>query len=271
MSSFLKKANHKATAEICGKRINRGYGLGLELPVIYKIYGGRKYSDRLNELIYGSETAKRALREKDEGVLIDGQKKRKSTKKDKVSKSRKNRLDMYANIPRCCPVSAITREKTIKLSSFTSHNPLRLGSNLSDKKAKDEISVYKAVIYHRNLHGKKNHFCCAPSCSNNRKRNPNPKFYRIPKESKQRNAWLNRIRRQDFAPTDNTRLCSAHFVGGEKSDDPAQSAYNPSIFEFKREIESRKTRTSQKTNKDDFVAIETLKSKCKRVSVSSSR
>ena len=63
--------------------------MGLELPVIYKIYSGRKYLDRLNELIHGSETAKRALREKDEGVLIDGQEKRKSTKKDKVSKSRK--------------------------------------------------------------------------------------------------------------------------------------------------------------------------------------
>ena len=85
MSSFLKRANHKATAEICGKRINRGSGLELELSVIYKIYGGRKYLDRLNELIYGSETAKFALREKDEGILIDGKKKWKSTKKDKDS------------------------------------------------------------------------------------------------------------------------------------------------------------------------------------------
>ena len=155
---------------------------------------------RLDELIHGSETAKRTLRAKDEGILIDGQKKRKSTKKKRlkalvnedtllqthccpwcflgcanwetfvadtecfctkaetffvprtqnlcpqqmlrarangetfvsakmcpqefvlvcqglktVSKSRKNRLDMCANIPRCCSASAITREKTIKL------------------------------------------------------------------------------------------------------------------------------------------------------------
>ena len=85
-------ANHKALAEICDKQINRGSGLGLELPVIYKIYGGRKYLHRLDELIHGSETAKRALREKDEGILIDGQlKKRKSTKKDKDSlKKQKN-------------------------------------------------------------------------------------------------------------------------------------------------------------------------------------
>ena len=39
---------------------------------------------RLDELIHGSKTAKRALGEKDEGILIDGQKKRRSTKKDKL-------------------------------------------------------------------------------------------------------------------------------------------------------------------------------------------
>ena len=63
VSSFLRRANHKVTAEICGKRINRGCGkrinrgsgLGLELPVIYEIYGGRKYLNRLDELIHGSE------------------------------------------------------------------------------------------------------------------------------------------------------------------------------------------------------------------------
>ena len=79
VSSFLKIAK----AEICGEWINREAGLGLEIPVIYKIYGGRKYVDRLDEHIHGSETAKRAAREKDEGILIDGRKKRKSTKKDK--------------------------------------------------------------------------------------------------------------------------------------------------------------------------------------------
>ena len=50
-----------------------------------RIYGRRKYLDRLDELIHGSETAIRALREKDEGIFIDGQKERKSTKKDKDS------------------------------------------------------------------------------------------------------------------------------------------------------------------------------------------
>ena len=92
MSSFLTRSNHKASAKICGKGINRGVGLGLEIPVIYIIYGGKKYLDRLDELIYGSETTKRALRENEEGVLVEGQKKkRKSSQKDKgVDKRQKN-------------------------------------------------------------------------------------------------------------------------------------------------------------------------------------
>ena len=45
--------------------------------------------------IGGSETAKRALREKDEGILIDGQKKRKSTKKDKDNLKKQKKLTWY--------------------------------------------------------------------------------------------------------------------------------------------------------------------------------
>ena len=61
----------------CFKHFTRTTGLGPEIPVIYKIYGGGKYLDRLDELIRGRETAKMALREKDGGILMDGQKKRK--------------------------------------------------------------------------------------------------------------------------------------------------------------------------------------------------
>ena len=56
--------------------------MGLEIPDIYKIYGGRKCLTRLGELIHGCETGKRAFREKDERILIHGQTKRISTKKD---------------------------------------------------------------------------------------------------------------------------------------------------------------------------------------------
>ena len=58
-----------------------------------------------------AKTAKGTLGGENEGILIDGQKmKRKSTKKEK-----KKRLDMKANISRCCLVYTVTIEKTVKL------------------------------------------------------------------------------------------------------------------------------------------------------------
>ena len=69
-------------------------------PVIADTLGTARVRNRgVREVIHDSETAKRALREKDKGIFIDGQKKRKSTKKDKDSR-----------IPRNCSVSAKTRE-----------------------------------------------------------------------------------------------------------------------------------------------------------------
>mgnify|MGYP007094271392 CR=1 FL=1 len=41
----------------CFKHFTHTTGLGMEIPVIYKIYGERKYLGRLEELIHGSETA----------------------------------------------------------------------------------------------------------------------------------------------------------------------------------------------------------------------
>ena len=76
----------------------------------------------------------------------------------------------------------------------------------------------------------KNDFCCAPNCSNRRNREENIQFYRIPKEKELRKIWLLRIRRKQFKPTANTRLCSEHFVGGCRSMDPSSASYFPSVF-----------------------------------------
>lgn len=76
----------------------------------------------------------------------------------------------------------------------------------------------------------KHDFCCAPGCSNSRKTRGDLQFYRIPKEINRRRIWLTRIRRKNFSPTENTRLCSAHFLEGQKSDDTDSVSYNPSIF-----------------------------------------
>ena len=87
----------------------------------------------------------------------------------------------------------------------------------------------------------KNDFCCAHDCSNNRKRNPQLKFYRIPKDQARRKAWLLRIRRENFSPTENTRLCSAHFVDGVKSDNPKSTSFLPSIFSYNRSVPTPRT------------------------------
>ena len=64
VSSFLKRVNHKATAEICEKRINRRSGLGLEIPVIYNIYGGRKYLGQTGRTYSWQRDCKEGLKKK---------------------------------------------------------------------------------------------------------------------------------------------------------------------------------------------------------------
>ena len=81
-SSKYVKHNHRMLQQC--PHMHR-FGFLLYWSTVIYIYGERKYLDRLDELIHGSETAKRALSEKDEGILIDGQKKRKLTKRDKDS------------------------------------------------------------------------------------------------------------------------------------------------------------------------------------------
>lgn len=66
---FLKRTTHSGLAIICGKRINRGGGLGLEIPVVLELYGDRKYLERLDKLINSSETAMKSLRKENEGVV----------------------------------------------------------------------------------------------------------------------------------------------------------------------------------------------------------
>ena len=68
VSSFLKRINHRGEVVICGKRVNRGAGMGLKIPVLYKLYGECKYLTRLDQLIMGSDMAKQSLRAKHEGI-----------------------------------------------------------------------------------------------------------------------------------------------------------------------------------------------------------
>ena len=90
----------------------------------------------------------------------------------------------------------------------------------------------------------KHDFCCAPGCSNSRKTRVDLQFYRIPKDINRRKVWLRSIRRKNFSPTDNTRLCSVHFLGGQKSDDIDSASYNPSIFKYSR-VKAKLTRSTK--------------------------
>ena len=49
--------------------INRGGGLGLEIPVSYELRGDPKYLIRLDQLINSSESSKQSLGMKDESLV----------------------------------------------------------------------------------------------------------------------------------------------------------------------------------------------------------
>lgn len=51
VSPFLARDFNKGTAEITGKRVNRGAGYGIEAPCIYRLYGPKKFIQRVEELV----------------------------------------------------------------------------------------------------------------------------------------------------------------------------------------------------------------------------
>ena len=51
VSYFLMREVNKCLIELTGEKINRGAGMGLELPCIYRLYGPRPYLDRLEAVI----------------------------------------------------------------------------------------------------------------------------------------------------------------------------------------------------------------------------
>lgn len=84
--------------------------------------------------------------------------------------------------------------------------------------------------------------CCAVGCSNKRVKGGKLKFYRIPfghnEESKKlRQLWVQAIKREKCTEKqiDNARICSEHFISGEKSKDLHHPDYVPSKFAYKKE------------------------------------
>ena len=77
--------------------------------------------------------------------------------------------------------------------------------------------------------------CSAVGCANRFKSGSGVKFYRFPSEASEkerRQRWICAVSRKNWRPGKHSWICSEHFVGGSKSDDPLSPAYIPSIFSF---------------------------------------
>ncbi|XP_074646237.1 THAP domain-containing protein 1-like [Tubulanus polymorphus] len=76
--------------------------------------------------------------------------------------------------------------------------------------------------------------CVAVGCHNRQDVSPNLHFYRIPAASataNRRSRWIAAIRRDNWTPSPHDRLCSSHFISGQKNDHPFSPDYVPSIFQ----------------------------------------
>ena len=83
------------------------------------------------------------------------------------------------------------------------------------------------------------HYCCAIGCNHNDKTHKDKvNFYRFPTQKShpvQRDLWIRSVRRRNpdgskWEPRPYHRLCSAHFVSGQKSRDPLNPDFRPTIF-----------------------------------------
>ncbi|XP_064485512.1 uncharacterized protein LOC135397970 [Ornithodoros turicata] len=74
--------------------------------------------------------------------------------------------------------------------------------------------------------------CCAFGCTMRSGTNllSEVKFYRFPRNPTRRLAWALAVKRENFTPTDGTRICSKHFVSGAPSKEATHPDWVPSIF-----------------------------------------
>ena len=56
--------------------------------------------------------------------------------------------------------------------------------------------------------------CCAYGCTN-RQGMADIKFFHFPRDEERRSKWIAAIKRQNWTPSEYSRLCSAHFITGE--------------------------------------------------------
>ncbi|XP_056095645.1 golgin subfamily A member 6-like protein 6 [Rhinichthys klamathensis goyatoka] len=78
-------------------------------------------------------------------------------------------------------------------------------ANMSEFKVKKNKLIYQRQERRSSLH------CCVPQCANSSRYNSVISFHAFPIDPEVRAQWLARIRRDNFTPTKNTRVCSVHF------------------------------------------------------------
>jgi hypothetical protein len=92
------------------------------------------------------------------------------------------------------------------------------------------------IIYvPRPLYGKMVISCCCYGCTNRQGKN-NIRFYRFPRSEIHKNQWIAAMRRDKWAPTKFSRVCSAHFITGAPSVDPLHPDFVPSLFVFSEKL-----------------------------------
>ncbi|XP_075526053.1 uncharacterized protein LOC142557807 [Dermacentor variabilis] len=81
-------------------------------------------------------------------------------------------------------------------------------------------------------------YCCVVNCHEREGLNNNVQFYRFPSrsyEGERRERWIRAVQRVGpdggmWQPSENSRICSRHFVGNRKSNIADHPAYVPSVF-----------------------------------------
>ena len=72
--------------------------------------------------------------------------------------------------------------------------------------------------------------CCAVGCTNHYSKGTQIHFYRFPADTQKRALWVAAVRRKNWTPTENSWLCSTHFIHGKKDDDPLSPDYVLTVF-----------------------------------------
>ncbi|XP_045466189.1 uncharacterized protein LOC123675011 [Harmonia axyridis] len=101
--------------------------------------------------------------------------------------------------------------------------------------------------------------CCVVGCRNAYyNTDTSIKFYSSPKrwfEKERKQTWINSVSRVcadgtsgEWQPKEFHKICSAHFVGNAKSNDPSKPSYNPTIFpqEYERKDNSVTDNSTEK-------------------------